>query len=183
VYSYGHRNVFGLAEDPETRFLWQTENGPSQDDEVNRIVAGANYGWPNVTGVAGRPEFTDPEFVFPSPLPALTQATFLGGFLYFGAWNSGTVYRATLSGDRRSIDRVDAIHRFSGGITDVEAGPDGRLYVSVVNSPTGDGIFAITGETASGGDHWLVYGIAAAAIAALVLIYVWRRRRLRRERS
>jgi glucose/arabinose dehydrogenase len=49
VYSYGHRNVQGLAIHPETGELWESEFGPRGGDEVNRIVAGKNYGWPTIT--------------------------------------------------------------------------------------------------------------------------------------
>src|SRR5690606_7863417 len=49
IYSYGHRNVQGLTFHPETGDLWETEFGPRGGDEVNRIVAGKNYGWPTIT--------------------------------------------------------------------------------------------------------------------------------------
>lgn len=49
IYSYGHRNVQGLAWHPETGELWETEFGPRGGDEVNRIQAGKNYGWPAIT--------------------------------------------------------------------------------------------------------------------------------------
>jgi glucose/arabinose dehydrogenase len=49
LYSYGHRNVQGLAFHPVTGDLWENEFGPRGGDEVNRIVAGKNYGWPNIT--------------------------------------------------------------------------------------------------------------------------------------
>ncbi|HLO79660.1 MAG TPA: PQQ-dependent sugar dehydrogenase [Chitinophagaceae bacterium] len=49
LYSYGHRNVQGLAIHPETGELWESEFGPRGGDEVNRIVAGKNYGWPTIT--------------------------------------------------------------------------------------------------------------------------------------
>src|SRR3712207_4755166 len=45
VYSYGHRNVQGLAFRPGTRELWSAEHGPDRDDEVNLVSAGANHGW------------------------------------------------------------------------------------------------------------------------------------------
>jgi len=48
-YSYGHRNVQGLALHPETGDLWNNEFGPRGGDEVNRIVVGKNYGWPTIT--------------------------------------------------------------------------------------------------------------------------------------
>jgi aldose sugar dehydrogenase len=49
LYSYGHRNVQGIAIHPETGDLWEAEFGPRGGDEVNRIVAGKNYGWPTIT--------------------------------------------------------------------------------------------------------------------------------------
>ncbi|KGE12504.1 PQQ-dependent sugar dehydrogenase [Sphingobacterium deserti] len=49
VYSYGHRNVQGLALHPETGDLWETEFGPRGGDELNRVEAGKNYGWPIIT--------------------------------------------------------------------------------------------------------------------------------------
>jgi len=50
VYSFGHRNPQGLVFHPTTGALYSTEHGPSDNDEVNRIVAGGNYGWPTVHG-------------------------------------------------------------------------------------------------------------------------------------
>ena len=49
LYSYGHRNVQGLAFHPVTGDLWETEFGPRGGDELNRIEAGKNYGWPTIT--------------------------------------------------------------------------------------------------------------------------------------
>ncbi len=49
IYSYGHRNVQGIAFHPETGDLWETEFGPRGGDELNRIEPGKNYGWPVIT--------------------------------------------------------------------------------------------------------------------------------------
>ncbi|NML21996.1 PQQ-dependent sugar dehydrogenase [Pseudoflavitalea sp. G-6-1-2] len=49
IWSYGHRNVQGLAWHPETGDLWETEFGPRGGDEVNRVEPGKNYGWPTIT--------------------------------------------------------------------------------------------------------------------------------------
>ncbi|MHA4845896.1 PQQ-dependent sugar dehydrogenase [Flavitalea antarctica] len=49
IYSYGHRNVQGLAFHPQTGDLWEVEFGPRGGDELNRIEAGKNYGWPIIT--------------------------------------------------------------------------------------------------------------------------------------
>ena len=49
VYSYGHRTTQGLSADPQTGLIWSSEMGPRGGDEINRIVAGGNYGWPLYT--------------------------------------------------------------------------------------------------------------------------------------
>lgn len=49
IWTYGHRNVQGLALDPATGDIWAHEHGPRGGDEINRLRAGANYGWPLVT--------------------------------------------------------------------------------------------------------------------------------------
>lgn len=49
LYSIGHRNPQGLAIHPETQEIWQSEHGPRGGDEINRLQAGANYGWPVIT--------------------------------------------------------------------------------------------------------------------------------------
>lgn len=49
IFSYGHRNVQGIAFHPETGDLWEAEFGPKGGDEVNRVEAGKNYGWPVIT--------------------------------------------------------------------------------------------------------------------------------------
>ncbi len=54
IYSYGHRNPQGLTLHPNGN-LYSSEHGPSSDDEINRIVAGENYGWPEVRGVIDTP--------------------------------------------------------------------------------------------------------------------------------
>ena len=46
VYSFGHRNSYGFTFHGHTGHLWETENGPSDNDEINRVVSGGNYGWP-----------------------------------------------------------------------------------------------------------------------------------------
>ena len=79
VYAIGFRNVFGLAVQPNTGFLYATENGPAGFDEVNKVEAGQNYGWPLHMGVTNAEGFIDPIAVFGNwpELPiAPTGATF-----------------------------------------------------------------------------------------------------------
>jgi len=62
IYSLGHRNSFGFTFHPLTNDLWQTENGPNDSDEINRIIEGGNYGWDLAQdrGVLNNPpNFTD----------------------------------------------------------------------------------------------------------------------------
>jgi len=61
VYSYGHRNGFGMAFDPDTGFLWDTENGDDSYSELNRVVPGMNGGWIQFAGPASR--MTDWKFI------------------------------------------------------------------------------------------------------------------------
>lgn len=69
VYSFGHRNIQGLAWDSRDR-LWASELGPEKNDELNLITAGGNYGWPQITGVAHKKRFVDPIHVWPDTAEA-----------------------------------------------------------------------------------------------------------------
>jgi glucose/arabinose dehydrogenase len=77
VWSMGHRNPQGLVYDAPTGTLWSTEHGPSGGDELNRIVAGANYGWPLVS--LGREYGTGRPVGTRGPLPGMTDPVFSWG--------------------------------------------------------------------------------------------------------
>lgn len=68
VYSYGHRNPLGLVVAPDGR-LYESEHGPSTDDEVNLIEAGRNYGWPNVAGYRDDKSYAYANWSASSPQP------------------------------------------------------------------------------------------------------------------
>lgn len=127
VFTLGHRNSFGLCVDPASGDLWETENGPDRDDEVNRLVPGADHGWPAVTGNSGG-AFADPVAVFPETV-ALTGCAWWRGELLVGAWNDGRV---------RSIDPtsgdVEEVFGFPAGVTDLQVGPDDALYVATADA-------------------------------------------------
>lgn len=61
MYSYGHRNPQGLAWSTEG-VMYATEHGQSANDEVNEIIAGANYGWPVIEGTEKQDEMIAPLF-------------------------------------------------------------------------------------------------------------------------
>jgi glucose/arabinose dehydrogenase len=186
VYALGIRNSFGLCFDPVTGNLWETENGPATDDEVNRIVAGANYGWPDHLGAGGEPGFVDPVLVFPEEIvPTGCAVSADGRRLYFGSYRGG-LYEADLSSEATSADPPGRILGIDDSVIDVARGPDGSIYLAttdsllrLVGTPTGSPVPA--GSPTSPGSGAVGTGvglvIAAVLIGGLILL---RRRILRR---
>jgi glucose/arabinose dehydrogenase len=127
TYSMGHRNSFGLCFDPTTGDLWETENGPGSDDEVNLIEPGGNYGWPDQLGPGGEPAFIDPVLDFPDVIVPTGCAVWRGD-LYFGAYGTGLLYRLSLPPEADANEVV--VRDMGAGVTDLEVGPDGDLYVA-----------------------------------------------------
>jgi glucose/arabinose dehydrogenase len=64
IYSLGHRNGFGFTFHPLTKDLWETENGEHDNDQINRIIGGKNYGWPICAGICSNPLYEDPIITF-----------------------------------------------------------------------------------------------------------------------
>jgi glucose/arabinose dehydrogenase len=108
IYSYGHRNSFGFTFHPHTNDLWQTENGPDVDDQINRIIAGGNYGWPLCTGICGNPLWIDPIITFnpcciaPTGIVAIREDSVYPAQyhnnLLFADSNFGRLHRIVLGG-------------------------------------------------------------------------------------
>jgi len=74
IFSYGHRNSFGLTVDPVSGSLWLQENGDDSFSELNRLVPGMNGGWIQIAGPVARiAEFKQIETTFPAPPGALQQ--------------------------------------------------------------------------------------------------------------
>jgi sugar lactone lactonase YvrE len=126
VWSLGHRNSFGLCVAPATGQLWETENGPDRDDEVNLVEAGGNYGWPAVTGRGDDGRWIDPVAVFAEPI-APTGCAVVGDTLWFGSFD-GRLWRMPTSGGSPA-----EAASFPSGVTDV-AFDRGRLYVATADS-------------------------------------------------
>jgi glucose/arabinose dehydrogenase len=142
AFSYGHRNSFGFAFDPMTGNLWQTENGPDCDDEVNLILPGHNYGWggasecPDISESGPNPE--QPKLKF-NPVVALTGAAFcvncgLGpeveGDLLIGSYIGGKIRNLTLNPARDGIAEQGNLYDHGSFVLAVEAAPDGRVFFS-----------------------------------------------------
>ncbi|MFC7300953.1 PQQ-dependent sugar dehydrogenase [Cognatiluteimonas weifangensis] len=149
IWSYGHRNMQGLAVDPRSGSLWASEHGPRGGDELNRPQPGRNYGWPVIShgmdyatnrpyaetiGTAA-PGMQAPYHVW-AKSPGLSGMAFYTGHpdspwndsLFLGALAQRNLIRLTLDGDRivaeeRLLGDLDA------RIRDVRVGPDGAVYV------------------------------------------------------
>lgn len=143
VYSYGHRNPQGLAWQPGAGRLYATEHGPSAHDEVNQIVAGANYGWPAMQGNSGpRDGFTPPVIESgadttwaPSGATFVRAATFpqWQGSLLFAALRGATLWQLTLPGEGAPPQLTALVRQQYGRLRDVVEGPDGLLYILTNN--------------------------------------------------
>lgn len=141
TYSLGHRNSFGLCADPLSGRMWQTENGPDAHDEVNLLRPGGNYGWPEVLGDTGDPRFEDPLLDFPEIIIPTGCAVYTGdhlgprsgGALFFGDFQ-GRLHRVELTSDRAGVTAHGTFLDGLPGITDVQMGPDGRLYLATRES-------------------------------------------------
>ncbi|WP_226760250.1 PQQ-dependent sugar dehydrogenase [Arthrobacter sp. SO3] len=128
VYSLGHRNVQGLAWDSAGR-LWASEFGPDVDDELNLIVPGGNYGWPDVTGAPHRAGFLDAKVVWPSTADSSPSGLeIVGDTAYLGALRGQRLWAVPLNGEFAG-DPVGYFTRAYGRIRDVSLAPDGLLWV------------------------------------------------------
>jgi hypothetical protein len=130
AFTTGLRNSFGICVDPSSGTIWETENGPTEDDEVNRIVAGGNYGWPAHLGTGGAPRYVDPQLAFHQVIVP-TGCAVVGRFLYFGDF-SGDLHRVSIDGSQLGEQAV--VEHLDAGITDVERGPARDLFVSTSDS-------------------------------------------------
>lgn len=139
VYSYGHRNPQGLAWHPQTGELFATEHGPVGHDEVNLIVPGGNYGWPEVGGDETGQGFIPPVLHSGIETWAPSGAAFYDGDVMPDNWQ-GRLLFAALRGQRlvwvnfqepdfRHVQQQDFLFvRKYGRIRDVVLGPDSHLY-------------------------------------------------------
>jgi len=150
IWSYGHRNVQGLAIHPETGDVWATEHGPQGGDELNLIQPGKNYGWPVVgfgvnyrTGAAihsgthkegmEQPVNVWVPSIATSGLLFYTGTKFPGwrNSLFVGGMQGEVLARLTLDG-RRVMNEEKLVQRM-GRIRDVRQGPDGFIYLAIDN--------------------------------------------------
>lgn len=148
IYSYGHRNVQGIAIHPQTRRAWAHEHGPRGGDEINIIRPGDNYGWPLVTfGIdyngstisedTEGPGLTSPIWQWTPSLAPSGMAFYTGA--QFPDWE-GDLLVTTLAGSmllRYDVDDESVLAEermlsdFGERLRDVAVGPDGYVYIAV----------------------------------------------------
>jgi glucose/arabinose dehydrogenase len=162
VFSYGHRNPQGLVFHPTSGALYSTEHGPNDNDEVNMILAGRNYGWPTVHGacdddIGSERAFCQANNVI-EPLATWTPTIAPSGAdiyvadlipqwkgsLLFTSLKGAALYRLTLSTDGPRVTGNETLYAGQfGRLRDVLVAPDGSVYLATSNrdgrgSPSAD---------------------------------------------
>ncbi|MFJ2934366.1 PQQ-dependent sugar dehydrogenase [Streptomyces sp. NPDC087219] len=128
VYSYGHRNVQGIAWDDEGR-LWAAEFGQNTWDELNLVEPGKNYGWPEAEGRAGKAGFVDPVAQWPTSEASPSGIAYARGAIWMAGLRGERLWRIALSGAERSGDPQAFLTEEYGRLRTVLAGGGGRLWL------------------------------------------------------
>ena len=156
IFTYGHRNPQGLVVDPRTGKVWEQEHGAKGGDEINVLVPGANYGWPEVAygvnydgstigeGRTSKPGVEPPVFywdpsIAPSGMAFYTGDKFPGwrGDLLAGALAYKLVSRLDLDEQGRVVKEERFLEGVLGRVRDVREGPDGLVYLLTDENPGG----------------------------------------------
>lgn len=205
AFAIGLRNPFGLAIDPVTGAPFVTENGPSSFDEIDRIVAGGNYGWPEVSGPSSDPPgslqgtYQDPlvayeEIIVPTGIAFAdpdSARTSVAGDLFFATYGDQTIHQLRLNEARDEVVEDTIMFESREPIVALAWGPRG-LYFS---TPGAIKLFELTrdlpahGTDATGnGDGTdpvpasstptalLIFGVAAAVLLGALLFAFGKRR-------
>jgi PKD repeat protein len=161
TYTYGHRNMFGLAFHPFTDRAYVTENGPECNDEVSLLTEGENFGWgPNYTCSTPPPPPNNTNQDGPNPVLPIwwwgrticptNAAVYRGslfpdwqGDLFMGDCNFGTLHRLRLAPPNyETVESDTPIWTSPNDIFDVEVGPDGAIWLT-----TWDAIYRFSDST------------------------------------
>jgi glucose/arabinose dehydrogenase len=164
-FAYGVRNSFGLDFDPVSGKLWDSENGPGSNDEINLVDPGFNSGWIDLMGIApsgfnfnnlvnfgGKGKYSDPEFVWTQPV-APTAIEFLTSNklgsayqndMFVGDFNKGRIYDFNLNSGRTAIS-------LSGVLADKIANTDSETEQAIF----GQGFAGVTDLKVGPGDGYL----------------------------
>lgn len=135
VYSYGHRNVQGIAWDTAGR-LWAAEFGQNTWDELNLIESGRNYGWPEVEGRAGRAGFVDPVAQWPTSEASPSGIAYARGAIWMAGLRGERLWRVPLSGTKLAADPEAFLTEEYGRLRTVLAEGGGRLWLVTSETDT-----------------------------------------------
>lgn len=136
VWSYGHRNPQGIAWDDRDR-LWAAEFGQNTWDELNLIERGGNYGWPEVEGKAGDPDFIDPLAQWSTDDASPSGIAIAQGAVYMAALRGQRLWQIPIEGDGVGEPRDFFVGEY-GRLRTVAVAPDGALWL-VTNNTDGRG--------------------------------------------
>jgi glucose/arabinose dehydrogenase len=133
VWSYGHRNVQGLAWDPAGR-LWASEFGERTADELNLIVKDHNYGWPDTQGRTDNPDYTSPVAQWGTEVDSPSGIAYAGGAIWMAALRGERLWRIPLDGTRTAGPPEDFLNGRHGRLRSVLALDDHTLLVTTSNT-------------------------------------------------
>lgn len=135
VWSWGHRNVQGLAFDTDGS-LWASEFGKDKADELNRILPGQNYGWPVVEGKGGPGKFTQPDLTWKTGEASPSGLAYAGGYLWMAALQGERLWRIKVASGQVSDPTAYFDGKAAGDygrLRTVVRAPDGRLWLTTSN--------------------------------------------------
>jgi len=131
VYSLGHRNVQGLAWDTSGQ-LWAAEFGQNTWDELNRIEAGGNYGWPEVEGRSDDEDFIDPVRQWRTDEASPSGIAIAGNSVYMAGLRGARLWQIPIPGGEAGEPKALLTGDY-GRLREVGVAPDGSLWVTTSN--------------------------------------------------
>ncbi len=131
IWTWGHRNVQGLAFDDEGH-LWASEFGQDTFDELNLIQKGRNYGWPEVEGKGDEPGMTNPQVTWSTDDASPSGLAFIDGRLWLGALRGERLWRIDVKGEKATNDKAFFVGDY-GRMRTVVPAPDGNFWVTTSN--------------------------------------------------
>jgi glucose/arabinose dehydrogenase len=131
IWTWGHRNVQGLAFDDDDR-LWASEFGQSTFDELNLIRKGSDYGWPEVEGRGDVEGLVNPRVVWNTDQASPSGLAYAEGHLWLGALQGARLWRVEVAGGEASDPTPFFVGDY-GRLRTVEVAPDGMLWVTTSN--------------------------------------------------